>query len=235
MRIIVTPDILVNQLKRNSLCIAESFDALCDDDVNEISQLLAESSAIILEGLNNNGRKNKELQLWSCEVLINVANTLSAAIYVLRAGYRLIPGVILRNAVEAMAVCLHGLQRPQDLSQIKSGNFNSPKAIITSKKVIPHFGRLYGFLSKHFVHAGPLHNSIQPLVQYESRDQGLIVNLRAIRAAVWFHYVIAEFAFMDLVNKPRYWHIVAPDKAEYKPSEAERQWQERFLSGPEPV
>lgn len=235
MRIIVTLDILVNQLKRDSLCIAESFDALCDDDVNEISQLFAESSVIIVAGLNDNNRKNKELQIWSCEVLINVANSLSAAIYVLRAGYLLVPGVILRNAVEAMAVCLHGLQRPQDFPRIKSGNFNSPKAINTAKKVIPHFGELYGFLSKQFAHTGPLHHSIQPLVQYESRDQGLIVNLRAIRVAVWFHYVIAEFAFMDLVNKPRYWHIVAPDKAEYKPSEAERQWQERFLSGPEPV
>ena len=233
MPIIVTSDLIVNQLKRESLRIAESFDALCGDDVNEMSQLLAESSAIVLGGLQDQGRKNRELQLWSVEILINVANSLSAAIYVLRAGYRLVPGVILRNAIEAMAVCLHGMQKPQDLVQIKSGNFHSPKAINTAKKVIPQFGELYGFLSNQFSHAGPLHHAIQPLVHYDSRDQDLLVNLRAIRVSVWFHYVIAEFSFMDLIENPRYWHLEPPNKAVYNPSEAEQQWQRRFLYGPE--
>lgn len=233
MPIIVTSDILVNQLRRDSLRIAESFDALCDADVDEMSQLLAESSAIIFAGLQDKGRKNRKLQLWSCEILINVANSLSAAIYVLRAGYRLIPGVVLRNAVEAMAVCLHGLQKPKDLARINTGNFDSPKAINTAKKVIPPFGELYGFLSNTFVHMGPLHHAIQPLVPYEARDNDLLVNLRAIRTTMWLFYVIAEFAFLDRVQNPRYWRFESPDKAVYNPSETERQWQQRFLHGSE--
>jgi len=233
MRIVVTSDLLVNQLKRDSLKIAESFDALCGGDVTEMSQLLAESGTLILRGLEDHGRRNVELQVWSGEILVNVANSLSAAIYALRAGYRLVPGVILRNAVEAMAVCLHALQKPQDLARIKLGKFDSPKAINAAKNIIPHFGELYGFLSKQFAHAGPLHHSIQPFAPYTARDQDLLVNLRAIRASVWFHYVVAEFAFLDLVDTPRYWHLEPPDKAVYDPSEAERHWQRRFLYGPE--
>ena len=235
MPILISPDLLVNQLKRDSIHIANSFDAVAGDDVKEMSQLLAGSSAIILGGLGIQGRKDKQLQSWSGDILVNVANSLSAAVYVLRAGYRLIPGVILRNAVEAMAVCLHGLQRPGDLAQIKSGKFNAPKAINTAKKVIPHFGVLYGFLSEQFTHAGPLHHSIQPLVLYSSRDRDLLVNLRSIRVSVWFHYVVAEFAFIDLVEKPRYWRLEPPDKLMYAPSETERQWQKRFLYGSETV
>jgi len=233
MPVIVTPDFLINQLNRDSIVIAASFDELCAEDVKEVSQLLAESAAILLGALSDRGRKPKELQVWSCEVLINVSNSITAAVYVLRAGYRLVPGVVLRNAVEAMAVCLHGLQVPNDLSRIKSGDFNSPKAINTSKRVIPHFGELYGFLSNQFAHAGPLHHSMQPLIPYESREEGLIVNLRAVRAAAWFHYVVSEFAFMDVVEKPRYWHRVTSTQAMFNPSEAERQWQKRFLLGPE--
>ena len=233
MTVIVTSDPLVNQLKRDSLRIAETFDALCDADVIEMSQSLAESLAIIFTGLKDQGRKNRDLQLWSCEILINVSNSLSAAIYVLRAGYRLVPGVILRNAIEAMAVCLHGLQKPQDLTRMKTDNFDSPKAINTAKKVIPLFGELYGFLSSQFAHTGPLLQSIQPLAPYDARDDDLLINLRATRAEVWLLYVIAEFAFIDLVQYPRYWRLESPGKAVYDPSEAERQWQKRFLYGPE--
>jgi hypothetical protein len=40
----------VNQLKRDSLQIAESFDALCAGDVAEMSELLAESATIYFFG-----------------------------------------------------------------------------------------------------------------------------------------------------------------------------------------
>jgi hypothetical protein len=233
MPVIVTPDILVNQLKRDSLRIAESFDTLCDADVREMSQLLAESSAIIFSGLQDNGRKNKELQIWSCEILINVVNSLSGAVFALRGGYRLIPGVILRNAIEAMAVCLHGLQKPETLERLRTGNFDSPKAINTAKQVIPPFGEMYGFLSNTFAHMGPLHHSIQPLVPYQGREDDLVVNLRAIRAALWLLYVVTEFAFIDLIQNPRYWRFDPPHKIVYDPPETEKQWQKEFLHGPD--
>jgi hypothetical protein len=79
---------------------------------------------------------------------------------------------------------------------------------------------------------GPLHHSIQPLELYKARDDDLLVNLRAIRAAVWLLYVIVEFAFIDLVSKPRYCHLEPAEKAVYNPSETERQWQKGFLNGP---
>src|SRR5262249_10995363 len=183
-KIIVTADMLLNQMKRDSLLIAQSFDALCTGDMEELGGLLAECATITLRGLYDDRRADKDLQRWSGELLTNIAFSLSSAVYVLRAGYRLMPGVILRNAVEAMAVCLHGLQKPQDLARIKSGKFDSPKAIITAKKVVPHFGDLYGFLSKEFAHAGPLHHSIQPLAPYNERADDLLVHQRAIRASV---------------------------------------------------
>jgi hypothetical protein len=232
-KIIITSDMLLNQMKRDSLRIAESFDGLCAGDMAELSDLLADSATIALRGMYDERRADKDLQIWSGELLTNIAFSLSSAVYVLRAGYRLVPGVILRNAVEAMAVCLHGLQKPQDLARIKSGKFDSPKAIITAKKVIPHFGDLYGFLSKEFAHAGPLHHSLQPLTPYTDRSDDLLVHLRAIRASVLFHYIVAEFAFVHLVDEHRYWHIEAPDRLRYSPSEAQMQWQKRFLYGPE--
>ena len=232
-KFIIKSDMLSNQMKRDSLRIAESFDVLCNGDTAELGDLLAASATITLSGISDEQRADKDLQMWSGELLTNIAFSLSSAVYVLRAGYRLVPGVILRNSVEAMAVCLHGLQKPHDLARIKSGKFDSPKAINTAKKVIPHFGDLYGFLSKEFAHAGPLHHSLQPLAAYEKRSDDLLVHLRAIRASVLFHYIVAEFAFVHLVDERRYWHIDGPDRLRYSPSEAQLQWQRRFLYGPE--
>ena len=232
MLVLVSHDLLVNQLKRDSAAIAESFDALCESDIKDISTLLAQASSIVLRALHDQGRKNEELQSWSVVVLLNVANSLSAAAYVLRAGYLLVPGVVLRNAVEAMAVCLHGLQVPADLKKIKSGEFNTPTAVTTAKKVIPPFGQMYGFLSNIFTHIGPLHHDMQPLVPFTERHEGLTLNLKTLRAATWLFYVVVEFAFIDLLGESgRYWKWEPPNKAIYGPSDKEREWQKQFLVG----
>ena len=231
MLIIVSPEILINQLKRDSVTIAESFDRLCSEDICVISALLAQASAITFSGLHAKGRNNKELQTWSVEMLINISNSLSAAVLVLRAGYLLTPGVILRNAVEAMAVCIHGLQCPQDLQKIKDGSFNTPIAVSTANKVILPFGQMYGLLSKQFTHISSLHQSIKPLRPYEAGEPGLALNLKILRAVMWLHYVVVEFAFIDLLDQPRYWHWEPPNKAIYKPSTEEQAWQREFLNG----
>lgn len=235
MQIFVSHELLLNQLKRDSVHIAESFDALCESDIKEISKLLAQASSLLVQAMHDKGGKDKELHSWSVAALFNIANSLSAAVHVLRAGYLLVPGVILRNAVEGMAVCLHGLQHPKALKQIQSGEFDSPKAIPTAKKVIPPFGLLYGLLSKSFTHIGPLHHQLQPLVTYTERNEALELNLRVLRAAVWLFYLVVEFAFIDLLGESgRYWKLERPNKAIYSPSEAEREWQVQFLGIPNP-
>ena len=235
MQILVSHDLLVNQLKRDSARIAESFDALCDNDIKEISKLLSQATTLLLKAMHDEGRKNKQLQSWSVIALLNIANSLSAAAYVLRAGYLLVPGVVLRNGVEAMAVCLHGLLHPSALEKIQTGKFNSPSAVNTAKKVIPHFGLMYGMLSNSFTHIGPLHHQVQPLGPYTEVNDGLALNLSMLRASVWLFYVIVEFAFIDLLGETgRYWKLERPNKAIYSPSESEREWQRHFLRAPYP-
>ncbi|UCV16528.1 hypothetical protein [Quatrionicoccus australiensis] len=224
MPIIVTSDLLINQIKRESLAIAESFDILCDDDLNEISDLYSQAAFVLISALNGQ-RPLSNVQSWAVEVLINISISLSAAVYVLRAGYLLVPGTVLRNAVEAMAVCLHGLQNSSDLKKIQSGEFNTPHAITTAKKIIPPFGQIYGMLSNLFTHISPLHQKIKPLAPYTEQHAGLDMNLKTIRASIWLFYVVVEFAFIgSLGESARYWKIVSPNSGKYDPSEEERAW-----------
>ena len=230
MRVLVTKDALLNQLRRDSVVISDSFDERFGEDLDDLSGLLADGMTILLNALNNPRVWENELRSWSGEVLINVANSLSAAAYVFRAGYMLVPGVVLRNAIEAMAVTLHGLQRPADLERIKKGHFDTPKAVTTAKKVIPPFGHLYGSLSNIFTHVGPLHQKMRPLEPFQDRHEGVTTNLAILRASTWTFYVVVEFAFFDLLGQTgRYWRFEPPNKAIYAPSEAERQWQRSFF------
>jgi len=185
---------------------------------------------ILLNGRIDSIEKEGELRFWSSEVLINVSSSLSAAAYVFRAGYMLVPGVILRNSIEAMAVTLHGLQYPGDLKKIKDGNFNTPRAVTTAKKVIPPFGHMYGLLSNIFTHIGPLHQSMRPLEPFQERHEGVTTNLGILRASTWLFYVVVEFTFVDLLGEAgRYWKFEPPNKAIYSPSDEEKEWQRSFL------
>ncbi len=230
MKVIVTSDVLVNQLRRDSVLIAESFDSLCSTDLQEISALYSEASAILL-GAAQDLERFTPVQAWAVEVLINVAGSISAAALVLRAGYTLVPGVVLRNSVEAMAVCLHGLLQPDDLKKIRSGDFNTPSAITTAKRVIPPIGHMNGLLSNLFIHISPLHQKIKPLVPYTDRKApALDLNLKTLRAVVWLFYVVSEFTFVSSVGaRARYWKFASPNTATFDPSAEERRWMKQFL------
>jgi hypothetical protein len=230
VNIVVTSDVLVNQLRRDALRIAESFDELCDDDLQELSALYSEASAILVVAFRSLNSCTA-VQAWAAEVLINVGGSISAAALVLRSGYTLVPGVVLRNSVEAMAVCLHGLQRPSDLEKIKSGTFNTPKAMNTAKQVLPPFGHLNGLLSNSFTHISPLHQEIKPLVPFKNRkESGLELNLAMLRIVVWVFYAVCEFAFINFVqDSTRYWKVKSKNEAQYCPSEQELDWMINFI------
>lgn len=173
-------------------------------------------------------------QSWAIEVLINTSNSLAAAVYVLRAGFTLVPGTILRNAIEAMAVCLHGLRHPADLDKIRNGEFNTPHAVTTAKQIIPPFGKMYGMLSNFFTHISPLHQKIKPLTPYTERYPDLDINLKTIRTSIWLFYLVVEFTFIrSLGESARYWKWKSPNIGRYDPSEDERAWLTKYL-GPIP-
>lgn len=232
MNIVISERLLINQLNRDAPSIAETFDAACKKDLEDISALLAQACVLVMRGAHFPHRANKDLQQWSCAVLTNVANSLSAAVYVLRGGYVLVPGTVLRTAVEAMAVCLHGLATPADLKLIQDGKFNTPNAITTAKQIIPPFGQMNGLLSNMFTHIGRLHQQIRPLVPFKAGDVPLDLNLKMIKSCVWLYFVVCEFAFIDQCDGVgRYWRHEPPNKAVFDPSEAEREWQKAFLGG----
>jgi len=231
--VVVKKNVLLNQLKRDGPRIDKSFDAICSSDLEEFSELMAQTMVLILSGLKRSRYSGDELRLVAGQLMLNTLNSFCAAVQILRSGYRLQPGVIVRNILESVSVVLHLMQHPSDLEPFRAGKLNVPKTVNTAKKALPPFGQLYGFFTKQFSHISGFHQSLQPLVEYSNRDEALISNLRFLRIAVWHIYVTSELLYHDMVTEPRYWTHISSGIYAYDPSADERQWLDRFLHGPD--
>ena len=110
-----TKDMLLNQLRRDSPKIAESFDKLCEPNLASLSEELGRTSTLCFLAFRRAQASGDEPRRVVALLLINALNSVCAAVEVLRAGYRLQPSMILRNTVETVCVVLHLAQRPEDL------------------------------------------------------------------------------------------------------------------------
>lgn len=223
-----TEDMLLNQLRRDGPKIEMSFDRLCEDDLAELSAFLSKSSGLIFSGLKVALRREDELRSACAQLLLNASNSFAVATAVLRMGYVLQPGIVLRSFLEAVATSLHLMQRPQDLAAYERHELASPKTLAAAKKALPPFGQLYGYFSDNFAHIGHLHKSVTPLREFTERNPALDVNLSFLRIACWLLYVTTELVFNDLLEEPRYWHPV-DGGYRYDPSPAEREWMNNYF------
>lgn len=226
--VVFTDDMLLNQLRRDGPRIEESFDRLCADDLARLSSHLSKTNGLIYSGLTIATQEEDELRIACAQLLLNAINSFAAAVAVLRMGYVLQPGIIIRSLLEAVSTTLHLIQHPKDLAAYKNHTLQSPKTIAAAKKALPPFGQLYGHYSDSFAHIGQLHKSITPIREYSERHEALEVNLNSLNIAAWLLYVTAELAFNELVAQPRYWHPVEQGY-KYDPSEGEKEWMKSFF------
>lgn len=119
-----TKDVLINQIRREGPRIAASFDQMCEQDLDGISEEYARVTSLCVAGLSS---EQLEAALRSAcgHLLMNALKSISAATELLRLGYVLQPNIVLRSAVECVAVVLHLLARPQDLGKLQAGIWTS--------------------------------------------------------------------------------------------------------------
>jgi len=226
--------VLINQITRDADRIAKSFDELHGSDLEIISKQFALTVALTTSGMLKATQDGDDLRIACGELLSNSLNSLAAATYMLRGGFILQPGSVIRSSFESLAVVLHLVQFQADLASHRCDKFDSTRAIASAKRVFPPFGKMYGLLSKEFTHIGQLHRQITPIREYTASCEPLTLNLHFITAGVWMCHVTSELAFLDAVAKPRYWTQLPVESSDqvaycYSPSAEEQAWMETFL------
>jgi hypothetical protein len=226
--------LLINQITRDAERIATSFDALHSESMRAISKQFAHCFGLLTSGMIKASKEEDDLRVACGELLSNALNSIAAAAYLLRGGFVLQPGPVIRSAIESLAVVLHLIQFQEDLKAHREHAFESTRAIASAKKVFPPFGRMYGLLSNEFTHVGKLHKQFTPIREYEKGYEPLDLNMQFITSAVWMCYVTCELTFLDTVAIPRYWEQVPAPSVDqvayaYNPSAGEKAWMETFL------
>lgn len=213
--VLVTNDLLTNQLIRDGPKTAESFDTMFETLLQELSSEYSRLTAEVVPITLRAARSGDKLEATCGELIGNSLITSVAALELVRLGYRLQPGALLRNALEAIAMASHLRQTPGDLGRALAGQLSSSD-IDAAKRILPAFGHIYGYITKQFSHISPAHFRTEPPSSYSSEDDPAVqTNLMGVQLLFFLNGVYAEAIFFESVAQPRYWKRIAPDQIQY--------------------
>jgi hypothetical protein len=233
--VVIANDFLMTSLQRDCPAIAKAFDEDFADEIKELNAVFSPVMGILIRAIHfDKTVQPPELRNVFFFLLQNAANTFVASFDLLRHGFRLQPGILIRGLIENLTTVCHLGQNPKDLERLQKGSFDSTTTLAAAKKVLPLFGPLYGVFSDSFAHISFNHLDLNPVVRCAPDDEAVQANFSFHRIAVWLLYVIAELTFFPEVEKPRYWREVEnPERKpiySYAPSDEEDRWREEFLT-----
>lgn len=218
---------LMNRVEREARITAESFDAIAGGAVAHLEQMYFRS-AIILHSVHQ--IPIDEPYKTSAAVLTNALKSLSAALALLRMGWRLQPYSCLRNGIEATSVVVHLVAHPNDLEKFRGGKLDIPKTLKAAKTAIPPIGRLYGMLSEEFVHVGKPFWHIQKGNIYSESEWEMWQCLAAISFFAFTILIVSELAFYEFVSERHCWTVQGDGNLRQTWSPEIKRWREEFVT-----
>lgn len=226
---IYTDDILLNQIDRDARNNAKSFDKLCKKEIETLSIVLSRCMMFQNRKMIESSRENDEVMIGIMNLLWNACTSFSAAVLLLRSGFRLQPGIIIRNIIETISLALYLFSNQDEFQNYLVGKVKSSKTISFVKKMIPPFGELYGFYSAEFAHIGSLQQKQQPIIKYTADDESLIMNIHFLRTISWVIDIATELLCFDCIQEKHYWKLIGKNsdgntEFSYDPTEDVKKW-----------
>ncbi len=235
---------IIRQLKTTSNEIAQKFDELYFDKIEEIAEELSISFNNSLIIINCENRREISDNVFQSALLFrSSANTIIGSLELFRRGYSREPLIILRHSLEVMstAYCVH--KDPKMAKDLLKGlkeskGVFSTKNISEAKKIQPIIGPMYGMLSQNISHVSALH-----IVPHESRKAPLCVGglydpeeqkykpmiLSMILTATEILNSLIEVAFINKIKSIRFWERIGDDILKYKPLPEIKERQKKIL------
>lgn len=218
---------LMNRVEREARVTADSFDAIAGAAVAHLEQMYSRS-AIILHSVYQ--LPIDEPHKTYVAVLTNALKSLSAALALLRMGWRLQPYSCLRNGIEATSVIIHLVAHPNDLQKFKAGKLDVPKTLKAAKTAIPSIGKLYGMLTEEFVHVGKPFWHLQKGNIYSDSEWQMWQCLAAIAFFALIIFIVSELALYELVPERHCWKRQGDGSFKQIWSMEVKQWREEFVT-----
>ncbi|GAA5542397.1 hypothetical protein [Brucella sp. NBRC 113783] len=224
---ILTKDILTNQIYREGPNIAGSFDELGRGDINDCSEVFSRTLTMLVRHLPNVDDKGSEA---TCARLLNsAAQTYVAALEVARRGYPREHGALSRGIIETISTVLAiVMDGGRTLDKFHKGTLETTKTIGLAKKALPFIGKLNGSLSNDFVHIGSLHDSVDGPKRYQKGDERFDFVITLSRLTVLLLDIVTELIFSHEMESLRYWRRKGEGWV-FEPGEETEKWMQSFV------
>jgi hypothetical protein len=135
-------------------------------------------------------------------VMINATDSIVCALELVRQGYGLQAGIVLRSVVEAAAVVLDVVVNEGSIELYRARRYSPTGAATRAKKVFGIVGPLYGALSNYHTHVNESHEAEYPI---DSTGPAALASLRMVKAATALVGLTVELLYQRSVAEPRYW------------------------------
>ncbi len=237
-----TKETIIKQLKTTSNEIAQKFDNLYFDKIEEIAEELSICFNNLLAIINHEKQEEISDNDFQATLLFwSSANAIIGSLELFRRGYPREPLVILRHSLEIMSTgyCAH--ENPEIAKDLLEGkSVSSTKNISGAKKIQPIIGPMYGMLSQAVVHISTLH-----IVPSGSKEAPLPVGglydletqkykpmiLSMLLTTTEILNSLIEVAFIDKIKNIRFWERVGDNILKSKPSPEIKERQREISDG----
>ena len=173
-----------------------------------------------------------------CALLLNAMSSLMAALELMRRGFPLQVGILVRNAIEVMALAAVVKSDGQAYEKHKKGKLDSSSCIGIVRTTWPQVGnviaKVWGDLSKDFTHVGLLYQRWQMVSPVPTNGElfALGTVLMPIKFTLHTLDLLSEVICYRYVPRPRFWKRLEANKYEFDPTPDGKAWMETFLTDP---
>ena len=167
-----------------------------------------------------------------CTLLLNAMSSLMAALELMRRGFPLQVGILVRNALEVMALAAVINSDGQAYEKYKQDRLDSTSCIGLVKKAWPEVGsvlaKTWGDLSGDFAHVGFLYNHWKMVSPVPTNGDlfALGTVLLSIKGALHTLDLLSEVICYRHVHQPRFWKQLEANKYMYDPTPEGKAWME---------
>lgn len=208
-------DGLLREIRTESPKRAIEFDQKFGADAAAISREWAVTSGVVTLGVRHSSLEPVNLESQRVGIILfNALQTVAAALEVLRSGYALQPGILLRSSVEAVAMAFDLSANSKSMDRFKRGTYRSSGAVGRAKRLFRVIEPVYGILSEQHTHIGDAH---ERAYSFEEHGRDATNQLVLVKAAMALLAVGAELIFSEVVSEPRFWRAHPAGGLTFKP------------------
>jgi hypothetical protein len=218
-----------HEIDRNSTQNARSFNDVQRAIGKDFNDRFHLSSLMLSAGRRKAQVEKDDIRFTLSLMISNATVSLIGALELIRNGYRLQPGLLLRNSIEICATVLDIFMDKDRYSEYINRQLKSNKSITRASKAVSLLGKMYGLFSDMYVHINDLHSSDMRISGYsDPKEVPLAMNLFFSHMVLWVLLLVTELVFFDVVRTPRYW-VQNEDKTyTYSATKSEKSWISSF-------